>query len=114
MTLSTLMSKDGLAKYVTATPATVATPQKMRIEGVARVATVAVATTKTVKENLIKFVQCCCIGFPVTAHQVIDNLLSSADEQDIINGAIPTESLRLHIERWIKAGKPNYSGKELR
>ena len=50
---------------------------------------------------------------PVEAQQVIDGLLSSDDERDIINGNVPVESLRLHIELWIKAGKPHYSDKEL-
>lgn len=61
--------------------------------------------------NLVEFVSRCCQGFSVTAQQVIDNLLSTEDEQDIINGDTPEISLRLHIELWIKNGMPHYSGK---
>jgi hypothetical protein len=65
------------------------------------------------EKGLIDVVKKCCGGLQVDAQQVIDGLLSSDDEQDIINGNTPVESLRLHIELWIKAGKPHYSGKEL-
>lgn len=61
--------------------------------------------------NLIEYVDRCCQGLSVTAQQVIDNLLSTEDEQDIINGDTPENSLRLHIELWIKSGMPYYSGK---
>ncbi len=63
------------------------------------------------KLNLVAFVIRCCTGFPVNAKQVIDYLLSVNDEEDIINGDIPSEAIRLHIELWIKAGMPHYSGK---
>lgn len=63
--------------------------------------------------NLHQFVQRCCAGFAVCPQQVIDQLLSKDDEQDIINGDIPAESLQLHIKLWIKAGQPHYSGKIL-
>ncbi|WP_028389623.1 hypothetical protein [Legionella fairfieldensis] len=63
--------------------------------------------------NLYRFVEQCCSGFSVSAQQVIDHLLSLEDEQDIINSEIPIESLKLHIEVWIKAGKPHYSGKQI-
>ncbi len=58
------------------------------------------------------FVRLCCDGLPVETQQVIDNLLSSIDEQDIMDGKTPIESLRLHIDLWITAGKPHYSGKK--
>lgn len=63
--------------------------------------------------ELISFVEKCCINLQVEPQQVIDGLLSIDDEQDIINGDTTVESLRLHIELWISAGKPHYSGKEL-
>ena len=63
--------------------------------------------------ELISFVEKCCVNLQVEPQQVIDGLLSIDDEQDIINGDTPAESLRLHIELWISAGKPHYSGKEL-
>ncbi|KTD13979.1 hypothetical protein [Legionella israelensis] len=63
------------------------------------------------KIDLIGFVNGCLKGFPIDAQQVIDGLLSLEDEQDIINGNVPAESLRLHIELWLKADKPHYSGK---
>ena len=61
--------------------------------------------------NLYQFVQRCCANFTIQPQQVIDHLLSIEDEQDIINGDIPAESLQLHINLWIKAGQPHYSGK---
>ena len=62
--------------------------------------------------DLYHFVERCCAGFSVKAQQVIDDLLSIDDEQDIINGEIPAESLRLHIKVWVSTGKPHYSGKK--
>ena len=62
--------------------------------------------------DLINFVEKCCVNLQIEPQQVIDGLLSTDDEQDIINGDIPAESLRLHIELWMLAGKPHYSGKE--
>ena len=61
--------------------------------------------------NLNQFVTRCCYGLEVNPQEVIDHLLSIEDEQDIINGLIPADSLRLHIELWIANGKPYYSGK---
>lgn len=62
--------------------------------------------------DLFQFVQRCCVGLPVNAQQVIDHLLSIDDEQDIINGDTPADSLRLHLKLWIENGMPHYSGKE--
>jgi hypothetical protein len=56
-------------------------------------------------------VEKCLKGLPLDAQEVIEGLISFEDEQDIINGEVPSDSLRLHIELWIKAGKPHYSGK---
>lgn len=115
MNLSILISKDGLATHMTATYATTATQKTIRVERVASVATVAVATSAMsliYKQRLIQFVHRCCAGCPVTAQQVIDYLLSVDDEQDIINGMVPAESLRLHIVVWISTGKVHYSGKK--
>ncbi|WP_133131407.1 hypothetical protein [Legionella yabuuchiae] len=61
--------------------------------------------------DLINFVQGCLKELDIKPQQVIDNLLSIEDEQDIINKNISPELLRLHIELWLKAGKPYYSGK---
>jgi len=63
--------------------------------------------------DLHQFVQRCCMGLLLTAQQVIDELLSPDDEQDIINGDVPLEVLRLHVEVWISSGMPFYSGKSL-
>lgn len=63
------------------------------------------------KIDLVDFVQDCVREFDIKPQQVIDNLLSIDDEQDIITGSISPQSLRLHIELWLKAGKPYYSGK---
>ncbi len=65
------------------------------------------------RHDLYQFVVRCCEGLRVKAQLVIDRLLSVEDEQDIINGMVPAESLRLHIEAWISTGKPLYSGKNL-
>lgn len=62
--------------------------------------------------DLFKFVEKCCRNLQVEPQQVIDHLLSLDDEQDIINGQVPAETLQLHIEVWISAGKPYYSGKK--
>lgn len=116
MILSNLITKEGLSKHMTATSATIATPEATNGVSVADVATVAVTTSpEAVKlpQKLIKFVEKCCIGLAVDAQQVIKLLLSVDDEQDIINDEIPEESLRLHIKLWVEAGKPHYSGKKL-
>lgn len=64
------------------------------------------------QHDLYQFVVGCCEDSG-NAQLVIDHLLSVNDEQDIINGMISAESLRLHIEAWISTGKPHYSGKNL-
>jgi hypothetical protein len=61
---------------------------------------------------LFQFVQRCCVGLSINAQQVIDHLLSIEDEQDIINGDTPADSLRLHVKLWIENGMPHYSGKD--
>lgn len=116
MTLLSLISKEGLAKHMTATSATVATQEATNCMSVADVATVAVTTSPqavTLPQKLIRFVEQCCTGPSVSAQQVIEHLLSVDDERDIINGEVPEESLRLHIKLWVEAGKPHYSGKKL-
>ena len=65
------------------------------------------------KIDLFDFVSSCCGGHKVDPQQVINRLLSVEDEQDIINGLVPPESLRLHIKVWCEMGKPHYSGKQL-
>jgi len=49
------------------------------------------------QHDLHQFVVKCCDGVSVKTQQVIDHLLPVDDEQDIINGRVPAESLRLHI-----------------
>ena len=61
--------------------------------------------------SMIDFVKKCCGKLPVEAQQVINGLLSSNDEQDIVNGNVLAESLYLHIELWLQADQPYYSGK---
>ena len=68
---------------------------------------------KTQVIDVHQFVTRCCLGFAVEPQEVIDRLLSIEDEQDIINGEILADSLKLHIQVWIEMGKPHYSGKEL-
>ena len=61
--------------------------------------------------DLHQFVTRCCSGLQIAPQQVIDRLLSVDDEQDIINGLVSAESLRLHIKVWCEMDKPHYSGK---
>lgn len=63
--------------------------------------------------NLFDFVLRVCLDLEVTPQLVIDRLLSSEDEQDIINGLISVEMLKLHIRIWREIGMPYYSGKKL-
>lgn len=63
------------------------------------------------KIDLVGFVQECLKGINLQPQQVIDGLLSVEDELDIINRSVSAQSLRLHIELWLKADKPNYSAK---
>lgn len=63
------------------------------------------------KIDLVGFVKGCLKDFPIDAQQVIDGLLPLEEEQDIINESVSAQSLRLHIELWLQAGKPHYSGK---
>jgi hypothetical protein len=59
--------------------------------------------------SLDDFVARCCFGLNIDPLQVIDNLLSLEDRQDIINGDISHECLRAHIEAWITQGMPYYA-----
>jgi hypothetical protein len=116
MSLSTLIRKGGLANHATATLATSATEKTIGAESVAKVASVTVATSfapLTSEQHLIAFVKHCCVGFTVSAQQVINLLLSIEDEQDIINGLIPRESLITAIELWIANGSSHISGKSI-
>lgn len=113
MTLSKLISKNGLIDRMTATSATLVTKDTVNnVECVAGVTSVAVATlTELEKQQLTVFVEECCKSLPVNAQQVIEHLLSIDDELDIINGLISQDILRLHIEVWIKGGICHISGK---
>ena len=116
MSLSTLIRKGGLANHMTVTVATSATEQTIEAQSVAEVASVAVASIfipLTSEQHLIKFVQHCCRGFTVSAQEVINLLLSIEDEQDIINGEIPVESLITAIRVWIANGSTHMSGKNI-
>lgn len=62
---------------------------------------------------ILSFIKNCCPDYEGNHQEIIDDLLSKEDEQEIINGDIPTESLGLHVQLWINAGKPHYSGKKL-
>lgn len=63
------------------------------------------------KIDLFDFVASCCSGHKVEPQDVIDRMLSTEDEQDIVNGLVPAESLKLHIKVWSEMGNPHYSGK---
>ena len=60
---------------------------------------------------VVEFVRECCVGLIIKPQEVIDHFLAVEDEEDIINGLIPIDSLRLHIKLSIANGKPHYSGK---
>ncbi|WP_131795488.1 hypothetical protein [Fluoribacter gormanii] len=116
MSLSTLIRKGGLVNHMTVTVATSATEKTSEAESVAKVASVAVATSFapiTSQQHLIEFVQHCCVGFSVSAQQVINLMLSIEDEQDIINGLTPIESLITAIGVWIANGSFHISGKNI-
>ena len=61
--------------------------------------------------NLKQLVTRCCYGLNVDPQQVINELLSVDDQNDIESGCITAEELRLHIELWVINEKPNYSGR---
>lgn len=45
---------------------------------------------------------------------IVTRLLSEDDKNDMRNGDLPLNALKLHIEAWIKAGLPDYShGKDI-
>lgn len=60
-----------------------------------------------------RLTQACC-NLPTNVEQVLSSLLSNEDEKDIIKGLIPVETLRLHIELWVKHNMPYYSGKPVK
>ena len=55
----------------------------------------------------------CCPKLLIQPQVIIDHLLSVDDEQDLLNGKVGIESLRLHIELWCAKGMPHKSGKRL-
>lgn len=65
----------------------------------------------TIRLSLTKFVSECCINLLIDPQKVIYGLLSTDDEQDIINGVIPVESLVLAVQLWIANGAKHISGK---
>jgi hypothetical protein len=64
------------------------------------------------KNILHEFIAKCCHGLAATPQQVLDNLLSVEDQQDIINGDIPNECLRAHIKAWLIQGMPHYATRQ--
>lgn len=65
------------------------------------------------KEQVVNYVNSCCLEFDIEPIEVINCLLSIEDETDIINDQLPKDCLKLHIHVWIKDGKPFHSGKIL-
>lgn len=63
------------------------------------------------RTQVIEFVQSSCQGFSVSASYVLKHLLSNDDINDIADGNIPMETLKLHIELWMAKGMPHYSGR---
>lgn len=68
-------------------------------------------TNCLIRKQVTEFVQISCQGFLVSVSQVMEHLLSSEDISDIVNGNIPMETLKLHIELWIAKGMPHYSSR---
>lgn len=63
------------------------------------------------RRQVIELVQRSCQGFSVSASYVLKHLLSNEDINDIADGNIPMETLKLHIELWVAKGIPHYSGR---
>lgn len=64
------------------------------------------------KPFLMQLVSNACVGLQADPQKVIDRLLSTTDEQDILNGLTPRAMLRAHIQLWLKQGIRYYSGKK--
>ena len=60
------------------------------------------------QQNLYHFVE---TTFSITPQLIIDNFLSTDDEQDILNGDVKESCLTAHIKAWIQTGTPTISGK---
>lgn len=61
--------------------------------------------------KLMELTSLACFNLPTNAEQVISNLLSIEDEQDIINGKMPIESLITAIRVWVASGSSKISGR---
>lgn len=68
-----------------------------------------VSTKSRVLEN---FVTRCCEDLEVSASKVIDDLLSTDDEKDILNGDITEQEVIWIIKLWLKDGAKHKSGKQ--
>jgi len=47
------------------------------------------------------------IGMPTTPPEMLEKMMSPEDVEDLKNGLIPFESLKLHVKIWCEMGKPN-------
>lgn len=63
------------------------------------------------RTQVIEFIQSSCQDFSVSASYIMKYLLSNEDINDIADGNIPMETLKLHIELWMAKGMPHYSGR---
>ncbi|KTD58796.1 hypothetical protein Lsai_1403 [Legionella sainthelensi] len=61
--------------------------------------------------HVVEIVQKICQEFSISASYVLEHLLSKEDINDIADGNIPIETLKLHIELWMANGMPHYSGR---
>ena len=64
-------------------------------------------------KTIDEFVQEACLGIAIPASQVRQKLLSTMDEQDILNRELTIFQLRGFIKLWIKTGMRHVSGKEM-
>jgi hypothetical protein len=48
-----------------------------------------------------------CAGYATNGHEVMTRMMSPEDIEDLKNGDIPFESLKLHVKVWCEMGKPD-------
>lgn len=66
----------------------------------------------SVKDRLMEFVKKASGDLPISSTEVIDELLSVEDEQDILDGTFSEAFIHAHIKAWLNDGMPYYSEKK--
>ncbi|WP_115701837.1 hypothetical protein [Legionella sainthelensi] len=76
--------------------------------------------TDSIRRQIIKYreklliylqIESACNRLVVKPSQVINQLISVDDEQDLINGNVSEVALKLHIKLWVDKGMAHYSKK---